>query len=62
MYDDAAEWDVDEVAKLRADLVTYLTSSTDIAERLSKVAPSRELSLVRTKLEEAGMWLERERG
>lgn len=42
---------------LQVDLHSWLLGSTDIAEALAKARPSRELALVKTKLEEAEMWL-----
>jgi hypothetical protein len=51
--------------ELRLDLYSWIISALDIAEALSKQEPSRELSIVKTKLEEAEMWLlklEREEG
>ena len=44
------------IPKLRADLETYTTSALDIAERLSELKPSRSLSMIRTKLDEAILW------
>lgn len=62
MYDDASEWEVPDTVTLRSDLIIYLTSCIDIAEKLAQHEPSRELSVAKTKLDEAEMWLTRERG
>ena len=40
----------------RLDLEHFITSALDALEGLAVTRPSRELSLVRTKLEEAEMW------
>lgn len=45
------------VDELRTDLLTWLVSSQDIVEQLIAQQPSRELSLVKTKLDEAELWL-----
>ncbi len=42
---------------LIGDLHTWIASSLDLSEAMAKMQPSRELSLVITKLEEAEMWL-----
>jgi hypothetical protein len=66
-HDDAAADEPTEPTadELRLDLYSWIISALDIAEALSKQEPSRELSIVTTKLEEAEMWLlklEREEG
>lgn len=48
-----------EVEALERELLTYLQSTLDIAERIQKLSPSRRMALVVTKLEEAQMRAER---
>lgn len=43
--------------ELRADLYRYVECSKDLARELAAQRPSRELSLVITKLDEAALWL-----
>lgn len=43
--------------QLRTDLEAFLLGAFDVAEQLSTLVPSRSLSLVETKLEEAWHWL-----
>lgn len=48
-----------EAAALERELTTFIQSTLDIAERINKLTPSRRISLVITKLEEAQMRAER---
>lgn len=41
---------------LRLDLEAALITAADAAEALAKLASSRSLSMIRTKLDEAQMW------
>lgn len=47
-------------AELRVELHSWIISATDICDVLASSEPSRELSIVKTKLEEAEMWLLKE--
>ena len=47
----------DTTPDLLTDLYTWITSTIDICDTIHAATPSRELSLVKTKLDEAEMWL-----
>jgi hypothetical protein len=47
----------EDVPELELDLHAYIIACTDVAEVVARFKPGREIALVRTKLEEAEMWL-----